>query len=69
MTHTGQAEKLRMLLIRGGLIYSDSEFTCELCHCRVFEGEEAYSVYAKGRFWQLCVLCARAAEIQGWKLE
>lgn len=46
-----------------------SEFECEVCHCRVFEGEEEYKVFAKDRYWRICVLCGVSAEKLGWQLE
>ena len=51
----------------------EKDFTCEVCHCRVYKGEENFTVYAPGvdgvqRSFRLCILCSRAAEIQGWRL-
>ena len=49
--------------------FPEEDFTCEVCYCRVFKGEESFTVYADDdKSYRLCILCSRAAEINGWRL-
>lgn len=42
-----------------------TEYTCDLCHCKVFEEEERYRVFANEEWFLTCALCGSAAEKLG----
>jgi len=48
--------------------YAAEDFSCEVCQCNIFKGEETYTVYANERWYDLCVLCSKGAEMNGWRL-
>lgn len=50
--------------------FPEENFTCEVCYCRVFKGEESFTVYADDdKSYRLCILCSITAERLGWDLE
>jgi hypothetical protein len=48
--------------------YAAEDFSCEVCQCNIFKGDETYTVYANERWYDLCVLCSKGAEMNGWRL-
>ncbi len=41
---------------------------CQICDCEINKGEEVYEIFAKDRLWDICELCAIAAERLGHKI-
>ena len=48
--------------------YADIDISCDVCQCNVFKGEETYRVFANDRWYEMCVLCSKAAETLGWRI-
>ena len=48
--------------------YADIDISCDVCQCNVFKGEETFRVFANDRWYEMCVLCSKAAEALGWRL-
>jgi len=38
---------------------------CQICDCKINHGEDVYEIFAKDRLWDICELCAIAAQRLG----
>ncbi len=50
---------------------TSSDFSCDICQCTTFKGEESYFIDTGDKFGliRVCAMCGVGAEALGWRLQ